>query len=67
MMLRLLGLRANQKTAGGRFPAGLVGVNLGKNKTSEDAAAGGSAAVGVGVQWWRWWCERGLARAGGMG
>ncbi|EFN56854.1 hypothetical protein CHLNCDRAFT_22067 [Chlorella variabilis] len=39
VMLRLLGLRANQKTAGGRFPAGLVGVNLGKNKTSEDAAA----------------------------
>eukprot|EP00887_Chlorella_sp_A99_P001104 scaffold14.g1104.t1 len=36
---RLARLRARQAAAGDAFPAGMVGVNLGKNKTSADAAA----------------------------
>ncbi|PSC75675.1 Dihydroorotate dehydrogenase (quinone), mitochondrial isoform A [Micractinium conductrix] len=36
---RLAALRTRQAQQGAAFPAGLLGVNLGKNKTSEDAAA----------------------------
>lgn len=39
--LRLAELRRRRDEPGSGFPGGLVGVNLGKNKTSEDAAAGG--------------------------
>lgn len=39
---RLAALRRKQAAApAGAFPPGLLGVNLGKNKTSKDAAAGG--------------------------
>ncbi|KAI3426943.1 hypothetical protein D9Q98_006887 [Chlorella vulgaris] len=37
--LRLAELRLRRDEPGSGFPGGLVGVNLGKNKTSEDAAA----------------------------
>lgn len=38
---RLAAFRQKQAAAApGSFPGGLLGVNLGKNKTSEDAAAG---------------------------
>ncbi|KAL4854286.1 Dihydroorotate dehydrogenase (quinone) [Chlorella vulgaris] len=37
--LRLAELRRRRDEPGSGFPGGLVGVNLGKNKTSEDAAA----------------------------
>lgn len=46
---RLAAFRRRQAEQGAAFPAGMLGVNLGKNKTSEDAGAGGVGWAGWGV------------------
>ena len=45
MQGRLAALRQRQKQLGASFPAGIVGINFGKNKTSPDAAADYTAGV----------------------
>lgn len=45
MRRRLTALRQRQQEQGAAFPQGLVGVNLGKNKTSPDAAGDYSTGV----------------------